>query len=104
MVQAGEGESRTEGAGRGQQMLAAKAEILAYFGLSITSEGRLEAIPDLLGGYQPDVIRLPAVVLALANDIDWDADARSLIWSLAEVCANSARDQCTCYGQSTSCR
>lgn len=72
-------------AGLVQQMLTAKAGILGHFGLAISAEGRLEAIPDLVGGYQPDLIGLSPLILALANDIDWDADARSLIWSLAEV-------------------
>ncbi|KAK9865973.1 hypothetical protein WJX84_001123 [Apatococcus fuscideae] len=83
--QATEGESRADVARLVQQMLTAKAEVLGRFGLEVSKDGRLKAIPDLQGGYEPDPIGLPLLVLGLANDIDWDADARSLIWSIAEV-------------------
>ena len=77
-----------------QHLLTSHTEILRRFGLCVSADGRLESIPDLLGGYEPDLIGLPALVLGLANDIEWEADAMSLVQGIAEVLSNPVSLSC----------
>ncbi|KAI8475935.1 MAG: hypothetical protein J3K34DRAFT_517092 [Monoraphidium minutum] len=55
------------------RLLAERASALAAAGLVVDGQGRLAALPVLLDGYAPDPARLPALVLALARDVDWGA-------------------------------
>jgi hypothetical protein len=45
----------------------------------------LISLPVLLPGYVPDLGYLPALVLALARDVNWDAE-RPCFHGLAQVC------------------
>ena len=50
----------------------------------VGGQGRLASIPLLLDGHTPDLDRLPWLVLALAQDVDWSQE-KPCITSLANV-------------------
>ena len=84
-MQAGVDGSKEEIADLVQALLVEKAELLQeYLGLTVTAQGRLAALPQLLPGYQPDASRLPDLVLALARDVEWTSE-KACFHSLALV-------------------
>lgn len=58
-----------------------------YFCLRISESGALETIPSLVDGYLPQLESLPALISALAYDVDWDQEQtcfEGVCWALAE--------------------
>jgi DNA mismatch repair protein MLH1 len=56
-------------------LLEDKREMLdEYFSLSITDDGKVEALPMLLRGYTPNLDRLPHFMLCLGAQVDWDTE------------------------------
>lgn len=52
------------------ELLVSKGEMLSeYFGIGISEDGAVTSLPILLDGHVPDLLRLPAFLLALANDV-----------------------------------
>lgn len=51
-------------------LLVGKGEMLTeYFGIGISDDGYVTSLPILLDGHAPDLLRLPAFLLTLANDV-----------------------------------
>ena len=56
-------------------LLVCKAGMLReYFGVEVSAEGDLTALPLILDHYTPDLDRLPAFVLALGNNVEWESE------------------------------
>jgi len=47
-----------------------------YFGLNISSEGKLESLPLLLENDTPNLGKLPIYLLKLATEIDWECEEK----------------------------
>ncbi|GAB4813902.1 hypothetical protein N2152v2_000948 [Parachlorella kessleri] len=71
------------------ELLHKKAGWLAqHFSMDIDAEGRLCSLPQLIEQYTPDLLRLPAFVLALAQRVEWGDEAecfRTLALALADL-------------------
>lgn len=52
--------------------LTQRAPLLAQAGLVVDGAERLAAVPLLLEGHAPDPVQLPALVVALVRDVDWE--------------------------------
>jgi DNA mismatch repair protein MLH1 len=52
--------------------LHSRAEILLKgFGIKISEAGNIEALPLLIKGYDPALLRLPFFLLRLGTEVDW---------------------------------
>lgn len=56
-----------------------------YFSITVSDDGRLEALPLLLKGYTPDLDRLPQFLMALAHRVVWDDEKRCFESILREI-------------------
>lgn len=55
-----------------------------YFSIHIGEGGGLEALPQLIDGYVPPMAQLPAFLLRMARDVEWD-DEKPCFHTLAQV-------------------
>ncbi|KAL6752280.1 hypothetical protein V8C86DRAFT_599817 [Haematococcus lacustris] len=57
-----------------------------YLGLAVDDQGQLLSVPLLLEGWEPDLARLPDLVLRLSRDVEWEEEGecfRALAQALA---------------------
>jgi DNA mismatch repair protein MLH1 len=67
-----EGKNHREIARKIVKLLISKGPMLQdYFRIGISEEGFLTSLPDLLPGFQPDLVELPAFLVKLALETDW---------------------------------
>ncbi|KAK3270650.1 DNA mismatch repair protein [Cymbomonas tetramitiformis] len=58
-----------------RQLLIQKGPMMKeYFGITITDEGRLAALPVVLEHIVPDLERLPEFVHSLTQEVDWESE------------------------------
>ena len=70
-----------------QQLLDKRLMIKDYFGVEITENGILEAIPLLIKGYMPCLAKLPSWLLRLGPHVDWDDEKGCFESFLRELAA-----------------
>ena len=60
-------------------LVRSSAMLREYWSLSITDDGLLTALPDLLPHYTPPLLALPLLLRALCTDVDWSEEERCLL-------------------------
>lgn len=69
------------------QLIARRELLKEYFSLVISEDGSLLAIPLLLKGYVPSLLRLPRFLLRLGPFVDWEDEERCFHTFLRELAA-----------------
>lgn len=79
-----------EAASLASRLLVLKREPLReHFGVEVTPEGRLAALPEVIDGLAWRPSRLPKLVLSLARDVDFSSGESRFFESVAEALAAS---------------
>lgn len=78
---------KTIAANVASQLIARRELLKEYFSLVISEEGNLLAIPLLLKGYVPSLLRLPRFLLRLGPFVDWNNEERCFHSFLRELAA-----------------
>lgn len=55
-------------------LIERRAMLSEYFGLEISEDGKVEALPLLLKGYMPSIAKLPSFLLRLGPYVVWDEE------------------------------
>ena len=76
------------------QTRSTKSESVA---VQVDDRGCLSALPQLVDDYCPDLDHLPAFVLSMAQDVNWD-DEQSCFRDLAQVGCPAWRKICRIIG------
>jgi DNA mismatch repair protein MLH1 len=86
-------------AGEATALLVSKADMLEeYFRITITTDGMLTGLPELLPNYFPQLEMLPTFLLRLATDTDWEEEQPCFVGiaeGLASFYAYLPEDQTT---------
>ena len=61
--------------------------------VQVDDGGSMSVLPQLIDDYCPDLDHLPAFVLSMAQDVDWE-DEQSCFHDLAQVVCNTRRGVC----------
>ncbi|KAL1924901.1 uncharacterized protein VTP21DRAFT_4555 [Calcarisporiella thermophila] len=57
------------------EMLVSRREmLLEYFSMAISEDGNLETLPMLLKKYEPNLDKLPMLLLRLGSEVNWDTE------------------------------
>lgn len=55
-------------------LISKAAMLLEYFSITITSDGMIETLPEIVEHYCPPLVRLPLFLLKLAIDTNWTSE------------------------------